>query len=92
MEGLSMPQILLNASVIDALPKPETGQRIYYDSKLPGFGVRITKSAKSYIAEARASGRKRRVTIASVGVLPPSFHTSGFRAEEFVTAFPTYKQ
>ncbi|MCB4455829.1 integrase family protein [Leisingera sp. McT4-56] len=65
-----MPRLLLNASVIDALPNPETGQRIYYDSKLPGFGVRITKSAKSYIAEARVSGRKRRVTIASVGVLP----------------------
>lgn len=64
-----MTKLNLNAAVISALPKPEQGQSIFWDAKLKGFGVRLTKSAASYICEARVKGRTRRVTVAPVGTL-----------------------
>lgn len=64
-----MTKLNLNAAVISALPKPEQGQSIFWDAKLKGFGVRLTKNAASYICEARVKGRTRRVTVAPVGTL-----------------------
>ncbi|MDO6800644.1 tyrosine-type recombinase/integrase [Shimia thalassica] len=64
-----MTKLNLNAAVISALPKLEQGQSIFWDAKLKGFGVRLTKSAASYICEARVKGRTRRVTVAPVGTL-----------------------
>jgi integrase len=64
-----MTKLNLNAAVISALPKPESGQSIFWDAKLKGFGVRLTKSAASYICEARVKGRTRRVTVAPIGTL-----------------------
>lgn len=58
-----MDQVILNASVIASLAGPERGQRIVWDSTLKGFGVRLTKNAKTYVCENRVAGRKRRVTI-----------------------------
>ncbi len=59
----------LNSSVIQALPNPDHGQKVYFDTKLKGFGVRVTQNAKTYICESRVKGRKRRVSIAPVGTL-----------------------
>ena len=64
-----MAQLTLNANVIAELPHPDAGQKIYFDTKVRGFGVRVTKASKSYIAESRVSGRKRRITIGSSTVL-----------------------
>lgn len=63
-----MVAITLNASVISDLANPATGQKIVWDAKLKGFGVRVTKTSKSYICERRVKGRTRRFTIGSVGV------------------------
>ena len=32
---------------IDSLPLPETGQVLYWDDELPGYGLRATKGAKT---------------------------------------------
>ena len=62
-----MPKLNLNAAVMAALPKPDRGQEIVWDAKLRGFGVRLTRSAATYICESRVKGRTRRVTLAPVG-------------------------
>lgn len=43
---------------------PATGNRILYDTKLPGFGLRITaKGVRSFVLNYRFKGRERRITI-----------------------------
>lgn len=37
--------------------------RIHYDRSLPGFGLRVTPGAKSFILNYRIEGRERRMTI-----------------------------
>lgn len=47
----------------DAQP-PVSGNRIIYDAKLPGFGLRITaKGVRSFVLNYRFKGRERRITI-----------------------------
>ena len=47
-----------------ALPAPDTGSKITYDSELSGFGVRVTAAgARSYVLNYRMAGRERRFTI-----------------------------
>jgi integrase len=48
------------------LPSPATGNRIYFDPDVKGFGVRVTPAgAKAFILNYRADGRQRRITIGS---------------------------
>lgn len=43
---------------------PAKGNKILYDSTLPGFGLRVTaKGAKSFVLNYRIKGRERRITI-----------------------------
>lgn len=60
-----MPTAKLNAATIRDLPNPETGQKIIFDTALPGFGIRVTPGAKTFIVQARVNGRTRRTTIGS---------------------------
>lgn len=55
----------LTVSIVKALAPPEKGNRITYDAKVPGFGVRITASGnRAFILTYRTrSGRERRYTI-----------------------------
>jgi integrase len=46
---------------------PLKGQVIYRDDDLIGFGLRVTASAKAYIAECRVNGTTRRVTLGRHG-------------------------
>jgi integrase len=49
---------------IAKLTPPKTGNRILYDSEIPGFGVRITAAgAASFILNYHVHGRERRFTI-----------------------------
>jgi integrase len=43
--------------------RPTTGQVIYRDEKLVGFGLRVTPGSISYIVESRVNGINRRITI-----------------------------
>jgi integrase len=47
---------------------PAKGNRIHYDSEIPGFGLRVTeKGAKGFVLNYVIHGRERRYTIGSLG-------------------------
>ncbi len=57
---------LLTKDIIDRLVAPEKGNRIVYDTEVPGFGVRITSAgARSFVLNYRTKGVERRITIGS---------------------------
>lgn len=63
---------------VSDLPTPATGNRIYYDAAVKGFGVRVTaKGARAWILNYRAGGRERRVTIGA----HPDWSAEAARAE-----------
>ncbi len=64
-----MQLINLTKKLIDATPHPADGQSFLRDSKVPGFGVRITKGSKSFIMEKRIEGQMFRWTLGSYGSL-----------------------
>ncbi len=54
----------LSIPSVNALPAPQSGQAFAWDTKLSGFGVRVSASGKKvYIAQGRVNGRTVRVTI-----------------------------
>jgi integrase len=60
----------LENGMVRALPVPDKGHRIHWDSEVGGFGVRVTAAgARSFILDyrVRGSGRQRRYTIGRVG-------------------------
>lgn len=60
----------LTKTTIDQLESPEKGYRIYWDSALPGFGVRVTAAgAKSFILQKRIGTKETRMTIGRYGPL-----------------------
>jgi len=61
--------IKLSKSIVENTPLPEKGQSFLWDLEVSGFGVRLTPTARSYIAQARVKGRERRVTLGRHGVL-----------------------
>lgn len=58
-----MPTKLLTKTTVDKLPFSESGVVLYFDTKVKGFGVRVSKSMKTYFAEGRVNGKTRRVKI-----------------------------
>ena len=64
-----MPLVNLTKKCIDATPHPSVGQVFLRDSKVPGFGVRVTKNSKSFIMEKRIDGQMFRWTLGSYGSL-----------------------
>jgi integrase len=65
-----MPVIKLTKSVIDKLPFAESGQLIYRDSELLGFGLRVGMKRKTFIAEKKINGSTTRVTLGGYPELP----------------------
>lgn len=56
----------LTDAAIKRLPAPKTGNRVYYDGLVAGFGIRVTAAgARAFIYNyrTRATGRERRITI-----------------------------
>ena len=54
----------LTQKMVQALTPPASGNRVYYDDEIPGFGARITSNGVvSFILEYRSNGRHRRYTI-----------------------------
>ena len=66
-----MPTIRLNKRAIEAIPHPASGQVLYRDTLLKGFGLRVGKRSKVYFAEGQVNGRTRRVTIGRADVFAP---------------------
>ena len=63
----------LTKRLIDSLEPPEERELFLWDSKLTGFGLRLTRSGrKSYVIQYRnAFGRSRRMTLGTTKVLTP---------------------
>src|SRR6476646_9324693 len=76
--GLKMADKLSDAFV-KALPAPATGNKIYYDTAVTGFGVRVTAAgARSFVLNYRTRGtRERRYTIGSF----PEWRTGAAREQ-----------
>ena len=63
----------LSEKIVKSLPTPEKGNKVYYDSTLRGFGVRVTaKDTRSFVYNYRTktTGRERRYTIGQWGRSP----------------------
>lgn len=59
-----MPRKKLTANFISTLKPPEFGQVDYWDTSLPGFGLRVSAGGrKAWVVMYRHQGRKRRMTI-----------------------------
>ena len=69
---------------VKGLAPPETGNRIVYDDKVSGFGIRSTAAgAKSFILNYRnTEGRERRLTIGAYGANEWSVEAARRRAGE----------
>ena len=62
-KDLRYARIEITQEFVDNAVRPRSGQIIYRDSKLTGFGLRLTSGSKSFIVEHRVNGKKPRVTI-----------------------------
>ena len=58
-----MPMLRLTKRTIEALPFAPTGQMLYRDSELTGFGVRVGKRSKVYFVESQVRRRTVRTSI-----------------------------
>jgi integrase len=60
----------LTHNTVAGLKPPPRGQADYWDTRTPGFGVRVsTGGAKTYVMMYRANGRKRRMVIGRFPVM-----------------------
>ena len=58
-----MQKRIVQQTVVKLIP-PESGNRVTWDTEMPGFGARITSAGSvSFILEYKIHGRKRRYTI-----------------------------
>ena len=64
-----MQTINITKKEVETLPYSQNGQIRYKDSKLMGFGIRVSKSTKSYFVEKKIHSRTVRVTIGKHGQL-----------------------
>ncbi len=64
-----MALIKLSKSFIESYSLPSEGQILYRDTSTLGFGVKFTKTARTYFAERKVHGRTRRVTLGRHGGL-----------------------
>jgi integrase len=61
----------IKKSTIDKIPLSEGRQVIYWDKDLKGFGLRIGKTGKVFIARDSVDGKKVQVTIGAYGAKTP---------------------
>lgn len=60
-------KIKISKSTVDRLPLPESGQPIFWDTNLVGFGVRTGSKRKTYIVQKKINGRDVKVTLGAHG-------------------------
>ncbi|MGL4637187.1 MAG: tyrosine-type recombinase/integrase [Beijerinckiaceae bacterium] len=66
-----MPNVRLTKRIIEALPQPLSGQVLYRDEELTGFGLRVGSKAKSFFAEGQVRRRTIRITIGRYPLTSP---------------------
>jgi integrase len=57
----------LTKKYVESLDLPSAGQKLVWDTEVKGFGVRLTPTGMTYIAQGRVNGKSRRVTIGKHG-------------------------
>ena len=65
-----MASLKLTEAVVKALPFATEKQEFYFDTALKGFGLRVSRDTKSFIAERRIAGKTRRITIGPFPHIP----------------------
>ena len=64
-------QIRINKRNVDGIDA-DGSDRFYWDTEIPGFGLRVRASGRKYfVAQFRANGRLRRMTIGPYGAVTP---------------------
>ncbi len=66
-----MPTMKLTQIAVDRLSPPKTGRLEFFDTHLPGFGLRIADTGhKAWVVFYRIEGRQRRYTIGTLAAYP----------------------
>ncbi len=63
-----MAKLKLTKSNIERIPLTQSGQQLYWDIVLPGFGLVVGQTSKSYVAQSNIADRSVRITIGKHGV------------------------
>src|SRR5262245_66148053 len=66
-----MPTLRLTKRAIEALPYSSTGQILYRDTELTGFGLRVGKRSKVYFVESQVRRRTVRTSLGRADVFSP---------------------
>ncbi|HUS54152.1 MAG TPA: integrase arm-type DNA-binding domain-containing protein, partial [Thermohalobaculum sp.] len=66
-----MSNLRFTKRAVEAIQHPTSGQVIYRDTQLRGFGLLVGTKKKAYFAEGQVSGRTRRVSIGRADVFCP---------------------
>lgn len=66
-----MPVLHLTKTAIEKIQPPASGQVLYRDATLPGFGLRVGTKSKMYFVEGQVRRRTVRVTIGRYDVFTP---------------------
>ena len=66
-----MPTLRLTKRAIEALPFATTGQTLYRDTELTGFGLRVGKRSKVYFVESQVRCRTVRTSLGRADVFSP---------------------
>jgi integrase len=61
----------INKRFVDTATCAGKQQLIYWDSELKGFGLRVTPTRKTYVAQSRVDGKTVRITLGLHGPLTP---------------------
>lgn len=64
-----MTALKINKRFVDTATHDGRAQTIYWDSALKGFGLRVTPTRKTYVAQSRVGGKTVRITIGLHGPL-----------------------
>ena len=63
-----MAKLKLTKSNIDRIPLTQSGQQLYWDTELSGFGLVIGQTSRSYIAQSNIANKSVRMTIGRHGI------------------------
>lgn len=64
-------RVKITKQAVDKMPLNASGQAIYRDSALPGFGLRVGLGTKSYFVQKKVGGKRIILTIGTHGQITP---------------------
>lgn len=64
-------KVKISKATVDRLPHNASGQTLYWDTTLAGFGMRVGQNIKAFIVQKKIAGKAVRVTIGTYGQITP---------------------